>query len=192
MSDEVAEEITSHGQEGPPNYAVDTGITLAFMIAAVVFLYLSEAFTGYQVSQADPGAALWPRAALVGMFIAGAVNLVGIYRRTKRNDERIRDSIPEMSEITDVDGTSFQFGASVVLMAVYFYSQDVLGFLVSTPIFLFIFAYVIGYRKIGRLAVFSVAVGLIVYLGFRVFLNIALPFGSGVFREVGIYVTNLF
>lgn len=190
MSDE--EPTLPIQDQAPPSNAVDVGITLAFIVMSLIFLYYSQEFAGYRVSKADPGAAIWPRAALLVIIVGGLINLVMVYQRANRDDEKIMDSMPGLSRLTKITPLRVQFGASILLMGAYFYSQKTLGFLVSTPIFLFIFAYVIGYRKVVRLGIFSFAVGVGIYLMFRVLLSIALPFGTGVFRDVGIYVTNLF
>ena len=170
MSEETAEEEEeklSLRSQAPPSNSFDLGMSIGFIIFSLVFIYLSGQFADIRVSQSDPGAALWPRAALSVMIVGALVNIVIIYRRSKESDESLMVTATDIRKSLDFDARQMEYGASVVLMAVYFASQDYLGFLVSTPVFLFLFAYFIGYRDILKLLAFSLGTGLIVFFGFR-------------------------
>lgn len=190
--EDAAEQELSLRAQAPPSDSFDLAMSVGFIIFSAVFLYFSGEFAGIRVSQSDPGAALWPRAALSVMILGALVNIVVIYRRVRGTDETLTVTTEDIKKSLDFDSEQVQYGASVVLMAIYFASQDYLGFLVSSPIFLFLFAYFIGYRSIVKLVVFSLGMSLLIFFGFRVYLQVALPFGSGVFREVTIFATNLF
>ena len=190
--DEAEEKELSLRAQAPPSNSFDLALSLGFIIFSGVFLYFSGNFADISVSESDPGAALWPRAALSVMVIAALVNIVIIYRRVNDSDETLMVSGADIRESLDFTPQQWQYGASVVLMAVYFASQEYLGFFVSTPIFLFFFAWFIGYKSIVKLATFSIGISMIIFFGFRVYLQVALPFGSGPFREITIWATNLF
>jgi hypothetical protein len=177
-------------EQAPPSVARDAGITVGFVLFAAAFLLISEQFAGNRISQYDPGASLWPRAALVVIVVAGLSNLVLLYRRAKRNGESLVPSFAGPS--TTLSTNQREYLLAIALSVAFFLSQDYVGFFVSAPVFLFAFSYAIGYRDLGKLAVFSLVTGAVVFLVFRNVVNIALPYGTGIFREISIWAANLF
>lgn len=179
-------------EQAPPNVARDMGITVLFIVLAAAFLAISQQFADIRISDTDPGAAFWPRATLAVLLVAGLLNLGLLYRHAKKNGETLAVSPSEVSGATDLSEKQRQYVMAIVLSVIFFVSLEWIGFLVASPFFLFAFAYTIGYREIGKLVVFSVAVALIVFFAFRNVMNIALPYGTGIFREISIYAANLF
>jgi hypothetical protein len=166
-------------------------ITILFIAGAVAFLLISGQFADVRISEPDPGAAWWPRAALVALLVAGLFNLFLLYRRAKRNDESIATSVPEFADVADLSANERKYGLAIVLSTVFLLSLEWIGFLVASPFFLFAFAYALGYRETGKLVVFSLAVGLLIFFAFRNIMNIPLPYGTGPFRELSVYASNL-
>lgn len=189
MSEESADSLR---EQAPPSTARDIGITVFFVVFAGIFLVLSEQFAGTRISESDPGAAFWPRVALIVLIVAGLVNLYLLYRRARREGESIGVSGFDFGNVTDLDEKQRQYVGAIGLSVIFFFSLEWLGFLVASPFFLFAFAYVIGYRDTGKLAVFSFVVAVVVFLMFRNIMNIALPYGTGIFREISIWAANLF
>jgi len=189
MSDEERT-VETLREQTPPSVARDIGITVVFLLFAATFLVLSEQFAGNRISQYDPGSSLWPRAALLVIVAAGLLNLVLLYQRAKTNDESVLPAFS--SEVMTLTGKQRQYVLAITISVVFFLSQDYVGFFVSAPIFLFVFSYAIGYRNLVKLTVFSIVTGLIVFFLFRNVVNIALPYGTGPFREISIWAANLF
>jgi putative tricarboxylic transport membrane protein len=189
MSEEESS-VETLREQAPPSVARDIGITVLFILFAGFFLVVSEQFAGNRISENDPGATIWPRAALLVIVVAGLLNLVLLYQRAKKNDESI---VPAFSsEVMTLTEKQRQYVLAIALSVVFFLSQDYIGFFVSAPIFLFVFSYAIGYRDLVKLTVFSLVTGLIVFFLFRNVVNIALPYGTGPFREISIWAANLF
>lgn len=187
MSSEEAESIR---EQAPPSIVRDMGITVLFILLTGGFLVVSGQFADERISSADPGAAFWPRAVLVLLMIAALLNLFLLYRRLHRSEESIGVSIPELGSF-DLSEEQKKFVLAIVLSAIFFFSLEYLGFLIASPVFLFVFAYSIGYRDIGKLTVFSVVTALLIFFLFRNVMSIALPYGVGVFREISTYASNL-
>lgn len=183
---------TSMREQAPPSVTRDMGITVAFSVFAAVFLVISDQFAGNRISETDPGAAFWPRVTLIVLLVAGLLNLGLLYQRAKENNETIAVSEFGFSNVTDLSEKQRQYVMAVALSIIFIFSLEYIGFLVATPFFLFAFAYSIGYRDIGNLAVFSILVDLIVFFAFRNIMNIALPYGISIFREISINAANLF
>lgn len=177
-------------EQTPPSVSRDIGITVLFILFAAVFLVLSEQFAGNRISQYDPGASLWPRAALLIIIAAGLLNFVLLYKRAQKQGESMIPSLS--SEVMTLSGKQREYVLAIALSVLFFLSQDYVGFFVSAPIFLFAFSYAIGYRDLVRLTVFSLVTGLVVFFLFRNVVNIALPYGTGPFREISIWAANLF
>jgi hypothetical protein len=101
--------------------------------------------------------------------------------------------VPSLSsEVMTLTGKQRQYILAIALSVAFFFSQDYIGFFVSAPVFLFAFSYAIGYRDLVKLTVFSLVTGLVVFFLFRNVVNIALPYGTGPFREISIWAANLF
>lgn len=177
-------------EQAPPSVSRDIGITVLFLLFAAVFLVLSEQFAGNRISQYDPGSSLWPRAALLVIVAAGLLNLVLLYKRARKRGESVVPSLS--SEVMTLTGKQRQYILAIALSVAFFLSQDYIGFFVSAPVFLFAFSYAIGYRDLVKLTVFSLVTGLVVFFLFRNVVNIALPYGTGPFREISIWAANLF
>lgn len=185
------EEETTLREQAPPSTVRDMGITALFMLLAVGFFAVSQQFAGNRISEYDPGASFWPRATLIVILVSGLFNFVILYRRAKKNGETISLGGFDSSDI-DLSENQRQYLLAIGISVVFFVSLEHVGFLVASPLFMFVFAYTIGYRDLGKLAVFSVAVAIIVFFAFRNVMNIALPYGNGIFREISVYASNLF
>jgi putative tricarboxylic transport membrane protein len=180
-----------------PNRFVDQLITLGFVAGALVFLYMSGDLSGIQGSNYDPGAAFWPRITLVIVLFGGMINLGIIFRNSRRENERISPDFNAVgvrmnNTITEMFRKNRQFYIAVVVVFLYLAGLTPVGFIFATPLFLFAFAWIAGYRYPGKLAVFSVLVTLLLFALFRTIFSISLPFGNGVFRGVSIFFETLF
>lgn len=180
-----------------PNRYVDGLITLGFLVGAVAFLYLSGNLSGIRGSSYDPGAAFWPRITLGIVLLAGVINL-GIVAWNLRRENR--SVVPEFGgvrtqtndAIAGVPGENRQFYLAVVAVFLYVMGLTPTGFIFATPLFLFAFAWIAGYRYPVKLAVFSVFITLLLFGLFRSMFNISLPFGNGVFRQLSLFFEMLF
>ena len=180
-----------------PNRYVDGLITLGFVVGAVVFLYLSGNLSGISGSTYDPGAAFWPRITLGIVLLAGVINAGIIVRHLRREKGSVLPEVDavgtRMNEtIGDMSGDKRQFYLAVVAVFLYLAGLTPTGFIFATPLFLFAFAWIAGYRSPGKLAVFSVLITLALFALFRTIFNISLPFGNGIFRQISLFFEMLF
>jgi preprotein translocase subunit Sec61beta len=195
-SQNIQEEIQS---SAVPNHYVDAAINVAIVVLAVGFFFLSEEFAGIRSSEFDPGAALWPRAALMIVIFAGIVNLAKIYRQFEDDESisqvasaRFAEGLqPIRDGVASASANQWKYVTSIVVMFIYLALLTPIGFLSSTPLFLFVFAWIAGYRSPVKLAVFSLTTTVLLFAGFKVVMNISLPNGSWIFREFTITVQQL-
>jgi hypothetical protein len=177
-----------------PSRRFDLLITLTMIVVSLVFLALSQQFAGIRTSEFDPGAAFWPRAALVLIVLASLVNLRHIYVEAKADGE-VSELLarPETFNPVEIfqspeENDRLLLG-TMVLFVVYVAAVEPLGFLFATPPFLLLVSWLNGYRKPVRLVAFSLLTALLFFVIFAN-LNIALPRGIEPFRGVAIWVEN--
>jgi hypothetical protein len=207
MSEAGSPDVDDEGDSGPrmtdptstevPSLRFDLLITLVMILLSLVFLGLSEQFAGLRTSQYDPGAAFWPRAALLLLLMASIVNLRHIYVEAKSEGEASELLAPPSTfdpvELFETeDGDDWLFLGTIVLFIVYVAAVGPLGFLFATPPFLYLVSWLNGYRgKPVKLVLFSVLTGFVFFVVFAN-LNIALPRGMEPFRGVAVFVENFF
>lgn len=190
-----AEELSD--DDVPSDY-VDAGITIAVVVSAIALFAHTATLQGVTLGDtADPGPAFWPRIVLAIVFVTGMINLGLVYRRLRADGASL---IPEAQTVTtgiesrfaDLTGEQRRFYLTIALMVGYLLALDPLGYLTTTPAFLFLFAWINGYEEPLKLAVTSAGVSFLIYVGFRIYMNIALPYGNGPFRAFHVAVENLF
>lgn len=188
------EETTEQEQNRKDRF--DALISLIIAVGAVAFLVGSQQYAGVSSSSSDPGAAAWPQVILVVLLLSSVINLVNVYRR----NDSITDLSGYLEPIADArtDDGSLQvrtetkkYLVGILLIAAYLVVLTDVGFLASTVVFVSLFVWTLGYRSVPKVAVFSVVVSVLIFILFRNFMNIALPYGTGVFRELGIYLEGL-
>lgn len=181
-----------------PSKRVDAGITVVILFVTVGMLAQSTQFDAITLgSSADPGPVFWPRIVLVITITTAVLNLGLIYRRVRAEGKSL---LPERTIIsrgfaqrfTDLSNEERQFYVTIALMIGYLLVLEPVGYLTSTPVFLFAFAWIVGYRHPLKLVATSLGVSAAIFVGFRVYMNIPLPYGSGPFRAFHIAVENLF
>jgi len=178
------------------NDRIDAVISVIISLGAIVFLAGSQAYAGVRSGSSDPGAALWPRVILVILLLVSLINIFNIYRRNSSIVDRssvdaLLGSIRTNSRPSNLRAETKQYAVSILLIAGYLVILTDWGFLISTTVFLALFVWTLGYRSIPKLIAFSIAVSVIVFILFRNFMNIALPYGTGIFRELGIFMEGL-
>lgn len=177
-----------------PSHQRDAIFTLLVLLVAGILFALSGQFAGIRISVYDPGAAFWGRAIMIIIFIAGAVNLLNVYRRAKADGEvnKLTSKPVDFSDGIGLDDGTKRFIAAIILFTIYLIIIEPLGFLVATPPFLIANAWMLGYRgKPVKLVFFSLLTTFVFFVLF-VSMNIALPSGTGAFREIAIFVENTF
>jgi putative tricarboxylic transport membrane protein len=73
---------------------------------------------------------------------------------------------------------------NIVILSAYLLLMDVIGFTLSTLLFIFGGARAMGYKKMGMLSVFSLVLTVALVLSFGKGFFVPLPRGIGIFREL--------
>lgn len=196
MSQET-EEAGLQKTDGVKSDLVDASITMTILLVTVGFLWKSQSFAGMRISGNDPGAAFWPRATLGVIVLAGTLNLWMIFRRSSQKDVdvftlanvvervRIRLGTPSLTR------QQWEYMSAIAISILYLALLKPVGFVAVTPLYLFGFSWIVGYRSPVKLTVFSIGVTVLIFIAFSNFMNIALPYGNGVFRELSVFFQEL-
>ncbi|MHB9096335.1 MAG: tripartite tricarboxylate transporter TctB family protein [Syntrophales bacterium] len=151
----------------------------AFLLTmAVVYLYIdvgretaliTATLKGYPAA-ARPN--FWPRVMLAGLLVTGLVKLY-LNARKRVDHEREQESAPRILMPKVI--------ISVVIVGLYCYLSQYLGFAFATIVFTAGYMWFLGMRKLKLLVSFPILSTLVILLVFWRVLYIAVPKGVGIF-----------
>lgn len=148
------------------------------LVMAVTYLYIevgqetsliTATLKGYPAT-ARPN--FWPRVMLVGLLVTGLLKLY-LNTRERADHEREKESAPRILVPKVI--------ISVVIVGLYCYLSQYLGFAFATIVFTAGYMWFLGMRKMKMLISFPILSTLVVLLVFWRLLYIAVPKGVGIF-----------
>jgi hypothetical protein len=181
-----------------PSLQLDGAITLVILLGSLGLLAHSlRVDTVMLGNSADPGPRFWPHLILGVIAVSAVLNLGIIYKRYGQESVLL---VPTKSVITegfnrrfrDLSTEEWEFYGIIVATAVYLIFLSRVGYLLTTPLYLFAFGWILKYRRPLVLAATSVVVSTGIFVAFRIYMNIALPYGDGIFRSFHLAVEALF
>ena len=147
------------------------------LVGLGIVFFLVQAFS---LPQSDnPGDFLGAGGFPVILGILGLIVLAIVTMRVVREKTRIK--VP-MFDLGSLDGRSL--AVNVVLLFAYIMVLDVIGFILSTLLYLPIAGWSIGYQRPLRLALYTVAVTAVLTGVFGILFLVPLPRGAGPLREL--------
>lgn len=146
-------------------YNIITGILLIFVGAYVV----NNSFHFQENVNGTPGPGFWPRVLGIAIiFVAALLILTTIIGKKK---------LPE--HLIDIRSKGFfQVLETFGLMILFAFGLNLIGFLLSSLIFVVLMMLIMGVRSVKKICISSVAITLSIYLIFSQFLNVVLPRGK--------------
>jgi|GEM_PF-901169 len=186
------------GPDEVPSNWLDATISAVVLFGAIGLLFHTTTIEAITLGDsADPGPAFWPRLVLGAIIATALGNLVLVLRRLKNEEGRL---LPNKEIVVsgferrfrDLSANEWQFYLVIGLVIVYLLVLDPIGYLIATPPFLFAFGWILDYRKPGKLGGTSALVSTVIFVGFRLYMNIPLPYGTGPFRAFHLFVESLF
>ncbi|MET3506898.1 tripartite tricarboxylate transporter TctB family protein [Halalkalibacter oceani] len=166
---------------------------LVLSIATIIFSVFFFIYT-LQIpasSSTSIGPEFWPRIVLISLAIMGIVLLIKSLRQMKRPSvvaENISEAekVEEEFEVEEVHKSRYLI--IIVALFLYILSLSFIGFVPTTPFMLIGIALIIGMRKWYSMALTGVlGTACFIYL-FANTLNIPLPRGVGIFRELSYFL----
>ena len=158
-------------------------VAVGGFIMTVCAVFLWNLFTvASNAPTYDPiGPVLWPAILGVGIVILQAVNILLALRKGGKNKpaERLDLSLGRL-----LRGKLF---LAFACFAVYILLLDQIGFVLSTPLFIFSYMTLLGHKSWKvRIATMVIANG-VLFLVFSWLLQVPLPRGYGIFREISMF-----
>ena len=165
-------------------------IVNVLLLAASLFCFWYVGATMPQSRPDELGAEQWPQLLLVLLIIAIGYNLFSYFRKNKKEAiaASFKDFLPGI--VRFVKSKLFIGMILLVLMSLLY---DPLGFIATCMLFMVSYGLLLGARKPLPLILASLAVMLILYIGFSVFLGVMLPRGYVPFlRSIAYFLESVF
>ncbi len=136
----------------------------------------------------DFGPAYWPRAILLGMFVSVAWIIYSeFFRQPARPAAEREDADEQPAEHLDTR-TRVRIVLIFVTPVLYTYLMHKLGFLLITPVFLFVYMALMGVRRLRSLIILTVCIYAGLVLVFVKLIFTYLPPGAGVFNQINGFI----
>ena len=169
--------------------ALELIVNVVLMIAAV-FCFWYVGATMPKSPDSELGAEQWPQLLLTLLIIAIGYNLFNYFRKNKKEDIKaaLADFFPSIIRLL-----KSKLFIGIILLVVMSLLYEPLGFIVTCPLFMIGYGFLLGARKPLPLIISSVAVTLVLYVGFSVFLGVMLPRGYVPFlRSAAFFLESIF
>ncbi|MDX9819535.1 MAG: tripartite tricarboxylate transporter TctB family protein [Desulfococcus multivorans] len=155
-------------------------VTSAFCIAFFSFML----FQGFGLIEArrsgEVGSGFWPLMALVACLGLSIAWLVGTIAESRKAGEKPAAG-PSAEDPAAAWERRKKVGLSMICLFLYIVAMPWIGFVLSTFLFVFAFAFSLGERRKGVLAVSPFLVTAMIVAVFAKFITIPFPRGVGVF-----------
>ena len=138
-------------------------------------------------SPIELGAEQWPQLILRALIFLLIVNMVKIYRATPAEERTLK-------EIRDINLPAMlknKLFLGIIIILLYAFSLDLAGFILSTFIFIIVYARLIGEKRIKVLLSSSFTMTLGLYFIFARGLSIMLPRGYGILRSLALMLESI-
>ena len=151
------------------------GISIVIILLSVFLFY--DTFSIEAAASEEIGPTMWPRILLVSLFIFGFILLIqSLYRLKNESAEKSGDRFDAV-----------KFWGFLILIILYIPALTYIGFIIATPIWIFMLAFTAGMRKVLPLILTPLIGTAVVTFLFPVLLRISMPRGVGIMREVSYF-----
>lgn len=169
---------------------------MAIELIVNVFLLGFSAFCFFYVGATMPvspsnelGAEQWPQALLFLLIISICYNIFNYFKRNSKQDisAAFQTFMPGIGKFVK---SKLFFGMILVMLMALMYEP--IGFMATSLLFLMVYGFLLGERRIWLLLLTSVVITIILYIGFAVMLGVMLPRGQVPFlRNFALFVESL-
>ena len=130
----------------------------------------------------------WPKVIIILLLICLVINIIQIIKRNKGKEDftlkAFAATIPGFFKSKMFLGIIILTAASLVL--------ETLGFVVTAILVLFAYGALLGEKNLGRLAIASVLIALVLYIVFSGMLSVNLPRGTiGFLRDFALFLESI-
>ena len=131
---------------------------------------------------------VWPKAIIILLLICIAINIVKILKKNKGNPEFTISAFCKNSE----NFFKSKMFLGMVILAVASFILEPLGFVVTAALIMLCYGILLGEKKIWRLVIIAVVLGIVLHIAFSGMLGVNLPRGTVPFlRSFSLFLENL-
>ena len=165
-------------------------LQLLFNAGLTLFFIYCYFYVGSIAPEPEPGSmdgAQWPQMLLVLLVICLCVNMYNIYKRTPKEDRNFK-------AITGANYKEFyknKLVIGIVILLFYAYALNYLGFILSSFFVSMMYSRLLGEKRISKLVLYSFLSVAVLYLLFSRGLDIMLPRGKGILRDLALMLESL-
>jgi len=149
------------------DFAVGLTVTL---IGAVIYFVVLPSQLETAAEEGGVTLALFPKLASGVITFLGLLMTIGSLVGAAAAQRKRAPRLTRMQKI--------QVTAAVVIMGLYLVAMDLVGFVISTPLFVFGFMLFLGARKMWLMALMAVLLTAATYFAFDSFVGVPLPSGT--------------
>lgn len=159
-----------------------------FLIIICVVCVINLFLTGSSMYSYDPmGPVIWPVALCLLLIVLLSVNTIRAYKKWKTNNQQQSSS----TAFSLKSLTRSKLFLGIVTMLLYGILLEKIGFLWSTPFFLLAYMSILGQKKLSIKIITAIIATIVLYLLFNGLLQVPLPRGYGIFRNMSLTVELL-
>ncbi len=148
-------------------------------LVLIVFFVESTTFDGMTVSTDKIGANGFPQMIIIISFL---LLLYITYNYIKNKGKAKKDGF-------NIKDKGFRIMLiNIVLLAIYIFTMNYIGFILGTFIFIIVAAWSMGYREKVKSLIFSLVLTMSITLVFGKVFYVALPRGLGLLREISYFI----
>jgi hypothetical protein len=155
-------------------------IVCLVIIAASIFFYIYTLTFPVILKYEKMGPGFWPKLVLTGIVLAAVSLLIESIRKR-------RDTVQNKKPVDEEKNTKLVVVCAVILV-VFLYLMQIVGFVLSSFFATAILAYILGERKKRTTVIYSFIIVLVIYASFAKLMYVPLPRGVSVFRELSYYL----
>jgi len=131
---------------------------------------------------------VWPKAIIILLLICIAINIVKILKKNKGNPEFTISAFCKNS----MNFFKSKMFLGMVILAVASFILEPLGFVVTAALIMLCYGILLGEKKIWRLVIIAVVLGIVLHIAFSGMLGVNLPRGTVPFlRSFSLFLENL-
>ncbi len=158
-----------------PGKLIEVGFWLGFALLAYAFTYSFDR----EIEIYRFGASGWPRAVILLLALAAICQLTqSLLRPEAPGEETEQEAGPSAPGASLEPGYALRVALTLLLPLIYASMLDYTGFYVTTPLFLALYLFVIGERRIKFLILVPLFIYLLLLLFFTKLLYVNLPVGN--------------
>lgn len=157
------------------------------VLAAAALLTYKSLHFDYTPRGGRPGPDVWPRAVLALMIVACLSRIIVVLWRRDAEPpaiEAANAAVADESGAPDAPRYPWRLAAGIALTIAYVALLGILGFFVSTVLYIALLAWAGRYRRVGVIAAVAVAGALVFMFVFMKIVYLSLPIGIAPFSAV--------